>query len=439
MFNYSLDELKGRNILDILKRVQEINDLSYIDIILKNVGMDISFLSNREFLSKGVEIKSKLSFLYQDKKDEDSEEAFSEYLSDFDTDEDSIIDKLNDLLGGEDQSLDIDDYPITEDRDRFSTSSILETHKDTLSALFGGLKTMDSSKQKSEEEKKDGIEESINKDKEEKSSVLDREEKLDIFEDSDEDSLMDEETDLEIRSKNKQNIDEDIDTMQSNDDIEDSDLEGFLDIQSKDITMFLDNDSFDYEDEDSEIDSDNISKENSHLINMSTRSIEDRNNDSDNSDIEDDEISYSNSMNGFEDNTGDELQQDLDEEVDNNYFERMGYEEQQERDNLIQEATNHFLNSGKQAKLQRIEEYNELRRKAKSKEKLVDSDRVTDLDDALAKTILSVGLGILSLPEITSELLRKRDKNRGNRNLEKKRSFMIVEDDEEDESDDGIW
>ena len=47
--NYDLNKLEAKDYLSILSRVNEIEDMTYIDVILKNAGLDLSFISNDDF------------------------------------------------------------------------------------------------------------------------------------------------------------------------------------------------------------------------------------------------------------------------------------------------------------------------------------------------------------------------------------------------------
>ena len=84
ILNYSLSELKDKDFISILKREKEIEDLSYIDVILKNAGLNISFIGNEDFLKTPVVLKSKLDILYDKNTVKDGmQEGLSDYLSKF--------------------------------------------------------------------------------------------------------------------------------------------------------------------------------------------------------------------------------------------------------------------------------------------------------------------------------------------------------------------
>ena len=87
----------------------------------------------------------------------------------------------------------------------------------------------------------------------------------------------------------------------------------------------------------------------------------------------------------------------------------------------FEEATNYFLTGKSDAY-----DKDDLRRLYKSKEKIVDSEDVSDSDDAVAKMVLAVADSIIRLPKITGSLFRKA--KTGGRKM---RENMIVEDDDD--------
>jgi hypothetical protein len=98
-----------------------------------------------------------------------------------------------------------------------------------------------------------------------------------------------------------------------------------------------------------------------------------------------------------------------------------------ESTNRFKEATEFFLNS---RKLKRNEkpEIEKLREQARQKERLVDHPDVTDGEDALAKVLLSFGLGMMSIPKSTTGIVNKIKE--GSKKLTEN---MIVGDDEDEE------
>ena len=67
--NFKLPELESKEFMGILHRVNQIEDLSYIDVILKNAGLKLSFIGDRSFLDKKVVLKSKLDSYFKDSVD----------------------------------------------------------------------------------------------------------------------------------------------------------------------------------------------------------------------------------------------------------------------------------------------------------------------------------------------------------------------------------
>ena len=102
--NYDLNKLEAKDYLSILSRVNEIEDMTYIDVILKNAGLDLSFISNDDFLHTPVELKSKLGEvicneeIFEEEIGEEMQEAYSDYLNNFVSSEDDIISKIDEIL-----------------------------------------------------------------------------------------------------------------------------------------------------------------------------------------------------------------------------------------------------------------------------------------------------------------------------------------------------
>ena len=68
----------------------------------------------------------------------------------------------------------------------------------------------------------------------------------------------------------------------------------------------------------------------------------------------------------------------------------------------------------------------ELKRIYKTKEKLVDSDKISASDDALAKLLFALGAGVLSIPNATGNIVKKlKDSSK------KIKESMIVEEEED--------
>ena len=143
--NFVLPELKSKEFMGITQRVAEIEDLSYIDVILKNAGLEISFIGDRKFLNEKVVLKSKLDRYFDDEtfvKDTTMKSALSEYMSMFIIEEDEIIDSIEEITG-EDGIAEISlDYFPQSSAKYYSAQEILEKNKETLTALFGAVDEM---------------------------------------------------------------------------------------------------------------------------------------------------------------------------------------------------------------------------------------------------------------------------------------------------------
>ena len=114
-------------------------------------------------------------------------------------------------------------------------------------------------------------------------------------------------------------------------------------------------------------------------------------------------------------------QEELDEEVNKLYP-----EEDYTTDPIInqfEDATNYFL-TGKH------KDSSDLSELYKSKEKIVDIDDVSNLDDSLAKLLLAMGDGVLKMPNMTVKLFKKLKEN-----SKKLKENMIVGDEDDEEED----
>lgn len=463
ILNYELTVLDSKKFLDILNRVHEIEDLSYIDTILKSAGLDLSFWNSKDFLEKLVEVKSNLGKLYVDDflLEEDAE-VLDEYISAFADKEDEINETL-DYIYGEDgfgeEEIYADNFIGSEDE--FPTiENMLENNKDTLGALFGFMKKVE----KKEEEYKEENEVDKGENKEEKvfdtnigveevSNNYSEEYIEDTFEDIDftnsdfvsfEDIEFDEEDNViiideteieeELKDEDLRNDNIKLEETVKEKENEDSFDMSFLDEVSDDVVI-------------EELDNKNIiimdSEENDYNETFDTSFLDETDDviDSENDDIDteslkekdfsifldDKDISLeedNDDDNCFDDTTDEELSADLYEGESPNIFDR-----DPESTNRFKEATEFFLNS---RKLKRNEkpEIEKLREQARQKERLVDHPDVTDGEDALAKVLLSFGLGMMSIPKSTTGIVNKIKE--GSKKLTEN---MIVGDDEDDEND----
>ena len=438
--NYDLSELEAKDYLSILSRVNEIEDMTYIDVILKNAGLDLSFISNNDFLHTPVELKSKLGEvicneeIFEEEVGEEMQEAFSEYLNNFVSSEDDIISKIDELLvekGLDDLNNDM--LPNSGSR-VLNTSELLERNKDTLNALFSGMatlsKAMEETKEKeiediSEIEFDEDIELEENEDLEENEELKDEESNIEdniieMTEDSEDNDIMyvkeEEQEDLTIdvieenKPKSKKlntsflddDFEENIEVEEETSD-SDSEVDDYEDsFEDKEFRMFLDDNNSeevelldDNEHEDFDVD------------------------DFDNSDMDefDSEEDIEETLRG----------RDLDTEVSRMYSLNEIEDTDPREGNPFREASEYFLNGGKKVKREKEDKEN-LKKLYKSKEKIVDIDGVNDFDDALAKFLLAVGDGVLNLPNNTSSIIQKLRKNG-----KKMYGNMVVEDDEDEE------
>lgn len=440
--NFELEELQSKHFLDILRRVHEIEDLSYIDIVLKSAGLDISFIDNKDFLYKKVQVKSKLSNIYIENNtevNEDMQDALSEYLSQFTSKEDAVLLKLNSILGEDGiEEVSAEYFPDSEE-EICSTSELIDKNRDTLSALFGGLSSLNKPKeieQKTEKEtdlegiekKQDIPEKDIQienfeslEDVSEKVKVETIEEIVDLDE-SKEIKKIESLEEVEEKSQRveiyKEDYDDDfesIEDFQKSEDIDDSfnlEEEQFEDkkYENKDFSLFLDTDID--EDEQDEVQNDDFEEDDFSLQLENQKDI-DKDNDIEN------KVPLIEGIEYLEDTTDKELAKELSDE---DLFE----DDDIESKNLFVGATEYFLNGGKKPKSQSgIEDLKELARK---KERIINSKEVSSVDDTLAKMLLTLGTSVMSLPNATGNFFRKlKDGSK------KMRETMIVEDEEDGE------
>ena len=436
ILNYDLSTLDSKRFLDILKRVHEIEDLSYIDTILKSAGLDLSFWNSKEFLNKIVEVQSNLGKYYVDEFiTEEETEVLNDYISAFADKEDEISDTL-DYIYGEDGFGDEDIYAdnFISSEDEFPTiETMLESNKDTLGALFGFMKKVEENKESIKEDKDNTeiveVEEKNIMETDDDFTDIDFtnsdcEDFEDIeFEEDDTIILFDEEP-IEV-DEDKNNISDDLDEediiiveeISVDENIEDSELNEIecdtSSIEEENSITF--DDSFDtsfLDEVDEEIDTESIKEKDFSIF------LEDKI--ESNEEVEESDLT--NEADFFEDNTDEELEEDLYEVEEPNIFDR-----DPESSTRFKEATEFFLNS-KRLKKSSKNEIEKLKEQAKQKERLVEHPDVTDGEDALAKVLLSLGLGMMSIPKSTTGLMSKIKE--GSKKITEN---MIVGDDEDEE------
>lgn len=449
--NYDLNELEAKDYLSILSRVNEIEDLTYIDVILKNAGLDLSFISNNDFLHTPVELKSRLGEvmckeeIFEEEIEDEMQEAFSEYLNNFVSSEDTIISKIEELLV-EKGLEELDNTMLPNSGSKvLSTDELLEKNKDTLSALFSGLATLSKTMEEAKEETKDVDDSELEDDMEfeELEDIEDTEEikEIEDTEDTEEIDDIDEKDKIEdidfVEKEEKEELtvsedkpkskklntsfldddfeEEELLNVESSEDMENNDSDDYDDnFEDKEFSMFLEDDSFD------ESDLEDSSSEDSEFEDSSSEAfeLEDDYEKIDNLDIEMDEPDIEEIIKG----------RDLDSEVSMMYSLNEVEDTDPKEGNPFREASEYFLNGGKKVKREKEDKEN-LKKLYKNKEKIVDIEGVNDFDDALAKFLLAVGDGVLNLPSNTSNLIQKLRKNG-----KKVYGNMVVEDDaDEDE------
>lgn len=489
--NYNLSELESKNFMDIIDRVNQIEDLAYIDVVLKNAGLNLSFIGDRKFLDEKVVLKSKLTeVLYKDRDmDETMRAALSNYMSIFMIEEDSIIDEIQEISQSV-SSVSTENFPKSSSK-YYSAKEIVEKNQDTLRSLFGALAEMDKKLNTPEPKETAFVEEYFDEDMPDEDLVLDGSDIRELISDEVENTenkrvskkedkkvslsisklekeeevviennkLDDKSSDFEGEAEFEENIDSEF-----FDDLDEQkmrglkDLDGFeeIDTELKEIkSQFeninelddfhsLDTDDEDNEDEDSDdfdtsfldddiLDntSDNKDFESSDFGENKYFDEEDEPDDSEFEEEDDFETFDTRRRNRenfrkkdfnkfldsdeIKDETDSLLLDDLMDEEDR-YFDDTDPIER----SAFEEATNYFL-TGKSS----VYGKDDLSKLYKSKEKIVQSDDVSNADDAVAKMVLAVADGLIKLPKLTGSLFRKA-KTSGR----KMRENMIVEDDD---------
>lgn len=447
--NFELEELQSKHFLDILRRVHEIEDLSYIDIVLKSAGLDISFIDNKDFLYKKVQVKSKLSNIYIEDNTEvndDMQDALAEYLSQFTSKEDAVLSKLNSILGEDGiEEVSAEYFPESEE-EIYSTSELIEKNKDTLSALFGGLSSLGKKEEKVIESGKDGKDDlketKLEQDIPEKSNQIENSENIDSTEkleslkeldDIEEIKSVGEVEDLERVSKIEESerrvekykeLDEyteeyeSVQDFQKLDDLDDDfnideEQQDEKEYENKDFSLFLDIDI--EEDEQDNIQNNDIEKDDFEEDDFSLQLENQKDNDIVN------KVPLTEDIEHLEDTTDKELAKEL---SDDDLFE----DDDIESNNLFVGATEYFLNGGKEPKKKK--DIEDLKKLAHKKERIINSKEVSSVDDTLAKVLLTLGTGVMSLPNATGNFFKRIKES-----SKKMRETMIVED--EDDGEDG--
>ena len=489
--NFKLPELESKEFMGILHRVNQIEDLSYIDVILKNAGLNLSFIGDRSFLDKKVVLKSKLGSYFEESVDMDAtmKSALSDYMSIFMSEEDEIIKDIEEFSGENGvPEISLDYFPKSSVR-YYSAKEVIEKNKDTLSALFGALEEMDRKLEKSEEidkkraeemgiveeyfDEETADEELVLKDKDIKELIYEEaveekkvspvvfiEKKEEISETLDIEDDFEVETDIEIEEKDDvSNFELGKEEIVS--DLEDSELEIFdkspelrelASKKEKPINNIIDTSFLDDDPEEEVDESFDISEEEDFEIEKSSFTYEpeyeSKYESDETEDYEDDyEETYSREENRYQRDIPD-IEDDFQEQVsrkdfnkffdDNDIEDRTGYEledDLKDDDELLLRDTdpreqNAFEEATNYFLTGKSQTYNEnsLKKLYKSKEKIVKAEGVNDTDDGLAKMVLALSDGLMNLPHLTGGLFRKAKKG-----SKKMRETMIVEDDEDDD------
>ena len=453
ILNFELDSLESKKYLDILSRMNEIEDMSYIDVILKNAGLDLSFIGDNSFLETPVVLRSKISevFTIDDIEDDEMQDAVSDYLGSFVAHEDSVMEKIDSILGENGIPEISSEYFPASSEGIMGVEELLESHKDTLGALFGGLSSLTKS-----------IEENKTEDTEDEFSEEE-------FEDLDEGEIEElEENKIEVR-ENIEEEKEDIDDIEFDENEEEYQIENIAEQVEEDIDFYsvdetelqtkiedFDNDEIygnTFENKKSKVfdtsflDDDYVEEEQDDIEKTNeTNETEDIESDIENDSVDEDSISDKDFSMFLDEVENIENIDDLDDDLEEDNFEDLDDLDSDELDNevssmyslneeedieptdgsLFREATDYFLNGGK--KINRNEPKENLKELYKSKERMVNDPNFSNADDNFAKLILAIGDGAMNLPNITADLFKK---IKGS--SKKMYDNMVVEDDNDEE------
>ena len=450
ILNFELDSLESKKYLDILSRMNEIEDMSYIDVILKNAGLDLSFIGDNSFLETPVVLRSKISevFTIDDIEDDEMQDAVSDYLGSFVAHEDSVMEKIDSILGENGIPEISSEYFPASSEGIMGVEELLESHKDTLGALFGGLSSLTKS---IEENKTEDTEDEF---LEEEFEDLDDSEVVDTEETNIEEEK--EETQIEnIEEKSEEDIDfylvDDVELQTKIDDLKSeidyNEIEENLDLDKEEIEEDISENKKSKTFDTSFLDDDFVEEEQEDIENTeNTEETEDVESDIENDSVDEDSISDKDFSMFLDETENTENIEDLDEELEEDNFEDLDDFDSDELDNevssmyslneeedkeptdgsLFREATDYFLNGGK--RINRNEPKENLKELYKSKERMVNDPNFSNADDNFAKLILAIGDGAMNLPNITADLFKK---IKGS--SKKMYDNMVVEDDNDEE------
>lgn len=415
LVNCDLKELESKKFLDIMKREKEIEDIIYIDEILKKAGLNIFFLKGTDFISQKVKLKSKLGKVFGFDKDDYRTELLNDFLSD----EDDIIERINSMFP---ENMDeLGEFDVTTSVETLGVDDFIEKHKETLEALFKGMQVYGDMLKK-EEEKVEEVEEEFEIDEsedieEDKSDDLPSVEDTEIEEDLGDELFAGFEDILEDKSTNVVSLNlEDLDKSKDNEGTDDIDNFDSLEIEESDREENDNSEDIDFEEdlEESQEKDENEDdmQEIEHFKNKDVSPFFENDNAEKN-----EELLKSFNEDSLFDRTGIELEEELEADADRVDEEDLG--------NRFQNETDYFLHGFKRS---RNETANVLKEMSKSKEKLTNSKDISDADDKLAKMLIGTSANIMTLPEKVVDAF-KNLKNVG----QKMKDTMIVTEGDDDE------
>ena len=471
--NCELSKIEEKGFIPVLNRMKEIEDLSYIDVVLKNAGLGVSFLGDKSFLNEPVV----MSLNYADSLEGivENKDEFIGILSYMNMDETMIEDSLEELKElTQIPEISLDYFPQSGET-YYSPEEFIDIHKETLNSLFSFMDKVSNAEKeldRKEKEKKEreslyveeffdedeldeieGFKDEVEDEIEDSKDVLEKEDiedSMNEIEDFKDESFdYDLEDDIENsaeedsfssgyhfnRESENQNIfDKELYGFEDDEDIvsEDSDKSSnFMDDLDESVASdsFLEDDleddflenrkintSFLLDDDEDDIESSNMEGYSGFEKKDFSMFVEDEEEIEDEDDEPEDDFGYSGrSFNhSFEDTTSDILSK----EVEDNDDWRLRDTDPVDR-SIFEEATEYFLKGDNRKS-------NPIREMYSSKEKIVDMDEVKGVDDALAKMILAISDNMFNIPA-----LFKRVKSNG----KKLKNSMRVEDDEDEEWD----
>ena len=154
--NCELSKIEEKGFIPVLNRMKEIEDLSYIDVVLKNAGLGVSFLGDKSFLNEPVV----MSLNYADSLEGivENKDEFIDILSYMNIDEMMLEDSLEELEElTQIPELSLDYFPQSGET-YYSPEEFIDIHKETLNSLFSFMDKVSNAEKevdKKEKEKKE--------------------------------------------------------------------------------------------------------------------------------------------------------------------------------------------------------------------------------------------------------------------------------------------